>query len=197
MTRGITIITADEQEIRPPTPHGNTWAGTGQAGGVNRTAARPLADQPFYKRLALLGRNHLFAERAVDKSIFDVERPPAHSYIYDIELATLQRMVIHDLQHKLVAIVKRIHGYMETDEDDMKKARKLLEDYSTAIRNYDFMLEKKDKARRTWNAFVRMFSAFQAVTTRTATISCRLTPGASYSNRVTSQPSTIEQRWAC
>lgn len=48
---------------------------------------------------------------------------------YDIELATLQRMVIHDLQHRLVRLVAHIHNNQYADVGAMDTARRLLDDY--------------------------------------------------------------------
>lgn len=54
---------------------------------------------------------------------------PGTSRVYDMELATLQRMVIHDLQHRLVRLVAHIHNEQWADEPSMDMARGLLENY--------------------------------------------------------------------
>ncbi|KAJ6183921.1 hypothetical protein N7519_005222 [Penicillium mononematosum] len=61
---------------------------------------------------------------------------------YNIALSTLQRMVIHELQRKLVSNVKDIVRAHEVTEASMATAQDLLTQYTNAIRDYDFMTEK-------------------------------------------------------
>lgn len=75
--------------------------------------ADTLEDLDFPQRLAVLG----------DPNLFRKDR------YYDIELATLQRMVIHDLQHRLVRLVAHIHNNEYADEGAMDTAKRLLDDY--------------------------------------------------------------------
>lgn len=123
------------QEIEPETPPGSTLAGRAPHNDANLTTHQPLPDQLFYARLAGVSANHLFAERTAEAGIFDklfdIEQPK--SDIFDIELATLQRMVIHDLQYQLVAVVKKAHSRRDLSKKDMKQARKLLEEYCRLI----------------------------------------------------------------
>lgn len=75
--------------------------------------AEALEDMEFPQRLAVLGDTNLLGKNR----------------FYDIELATLQRMVIHDLQHRLVGLVAHIHNKQYADEGAMDTARRLLDDY--------------------------------------------------------------------
>lgn len=72
-----------------------------------------LEELDFPQRLAVLGGPSLFGKNR----------------FYDIELATLQRMVIHDLQHRLVRLVAHMHNHQYADEGAMDTAKKLLDDY--------------------------------------------------------------------
>lgn len=74
---------------------------------------RSLEDLDFPQRLAVLGGLSLFGR----------------TKFYDIELATLQRMAIHDLQHRLVRLVAHIHNNQYADEGAMDTARRLLDEY--------------------------------------------------------------------
>lgn len=76
--------------------------------------ARALEDLDFPQRLAVLGGTNLLGKNR----------------FYDIELATLQRMVTHDLQHRLVRLVAHIHNKQYADEGAMDTAKLLLDDYS-------------------------------------------------------------------
>lgn len=51
------------------------------------------------------------------------------SKVYDLHLAGLQRMVIHDLQHQLVEIVAKIHNTQFADQKSVDSAERLLEEY--------------------------------------------------------------------
>lgn len=75
--------------------------------------AETLEDLDFPQRLAVLGGPSLFGR----------------DRFYGIELATLQRMVIHDLQHRLVRLVAHIHNNQYADEGAMDTARRLLDEY--------------------------------------------------------------------
>ncbi|KAJ0114948.1 hypothetical protein J7T55_004691 [Diaporthe amygdali] len=125
------------QRIPPTSRPSSALNGGALYDGEYSIGPESLGELPFYRRLALVADGHLFAKRKPDVTLFD------------IELATLQRMVIHDLQHQLVALVKRIRDRQDTGEREMNEAKKLLEDYSTATRNYDFMLIKKAAAKST------------------------------------------------
>lgn len=72
-----------------------------------------LENLDFPRRLAVLGGPSLLGQKR----------------FYDIELATLQRMVIHDLQHRLVRLVAHIHNNQYADEGAMDTARRLLDEY--------------------------------------------------------------------
>lgn len=86
---------------------------------LNRSniAARDLENLTFPQRLAVVGDAHMFAKEG------------KHSRVYDIQLAGLQRMVIHDLQHQLVEIVAKIHNTQLADQRSMEAAKRLLEEY--------------------------------------------------------------------
>lgn len=74
---------------------------------------RRLEELEFPQRLAVLGGPSLFGK----------------TQSYDIELATLQRMAIHDLQHRLVRLVAHIHNNQYADDAAMDIARRLLSEY--------------------------------------------------------------------
>lgn len=76
-----------------------------------------LKDYDFPQRLAILGDAHLFFKRLPKERI------------WDIQLGTLQRMVIHDLQSQLVTLVGRIHATQLADEAKMNEATMLLDKY--------------------------------------------------------------------
>lgn len=83
----------------------------------DRITAEGLELLKFPRRLALVAERHLAATRRDD------------SDVYNVELATLQRMVIHDLQRQLLQLVGRIHDEQTADAQKMEDAKKLLEDY--------------------------------------------------------------------
>ncbi|PGH05726.1 hypothetical protein AJ79_06743 [Helicocarpus griseus UAMH5409] len=91
-----------------------------------------LSDLGFHDRLAATGIRHLYARSPL------TQKPLS----YNIELSTLQRMVIHELQRKLVFLVKGIVRQQEVPDATLEKAHSLLAQYTTAIRDYDFMAEK-------------------------------------------------------
>lgn len=88
---------------------------------VNRynISDRGLEELDFPQRLAVLGGPSLFGKT---------------NRFYDIELATLQRMAIHDLQHRLVHLVAHIHNNQYADEGAMDMARRLLDEYCKIYR---------------------------------------------------------------
>ncbi|CAI7633575.1 unnamed protein product [Penicillium glandicola] len=64
---------------------------------------------------------------------------------YNISPSTLQRMVIHELQHQLIMDVKNIERTHEITKASMQDTQNLLTKYNTlanAIRDYDFMIDK-------------------------------------------------------
>lgn len=79
-----------------------------------------LGRKSFEERLRILGDTHLFG-----KSLDVTDRLVS----YDIELAILQRMVIHDLQDQLVEVTGKIHNSISASRANMRKARRLLKDY--------------------------------------------------------------------
>lgn len=90
---------------------------------LTRPRAKTLEDLDFRQRLAILGDGSLVVER------------PRTSMIYDMELATLQRMAIHDLQHRLVRLISHIHNEQWADQTAMDMAKGLLEDYCEYLQN--------------------------------------------------------------
>ncbi|KAI9371146.1 hypothetical protein BJX61DRAFT_543944 [Aspergillus egyptiacus] len=95
-----------------------------------------LSHLKFHDRLAASGIRHLYAP-------YPSKDNPR---LYRIALSTLQRMVIHDLQRKLVLVVKRIYRRQEVSAQSLDRAQELLAQYTAAIRDYDFMTEKLNSA---------------------------------------------------
>lgn len=82
-----------------------------------RLDAANLEHLDFPQRLAVLGGPNLFGK----------------THFYNIELASLQKMVIHDLQQRLVRLVADIHNKQWAGEGTMQTAKKLLDDYCKTL----------------------------------------------------------------
>ncbi|KAG8164163.1 hypothetical protein KVR01_006081 [Diaporthe batatas] len=102
---------------------------------------KALGDEAFGERLRILSDTHLFPKK--------FQRPGVNvaPESYDIELAILQRMVIHDLQDQLVNLTNDIHNSRNVSRGMMVVAGRLLREYTEAIRNYDFMREQNSLAK--------------------------------------------------
>lgn len=84
-----------------------------------------LSGLGFYDRLAAVSIRHLYGKGTGSRT--------QNSESYNIALSTLQRMVIHDLQRKLIFLVKRIVRRQEVSDAALKKARRLMAQYSGSI----------------------------------------------------------------
>lgn len=152
--RPATVTEEAEIPTAPPqnTPTNRPWPGTIHSGspvitvqlgsrppGVPSGGTEPvgrfhmdpevLEKLDFPRRLAVLGGPNLFGKNR----------------FYDIELATLQRMAIHDLQHRLVRLVAHIHNNQYADEGAMDMARRLLDEYCKISSQY--LPLKQERAR--------------------------------------------------
>ncbi|POS70454.1 hypothetical protein DHEL01_v211147 [Diaporthe helianthi] len=99
-----------------------------------------LGERDFEERLRVLCDTHLFPKKFLDSNDDEPES-------YDIELAILQRMVIHDLQDQIVVLTHKIHNSTKADRGMVENAEILLKRYTEAIRNYDFMNEQNSLAK--------------------------------------------------
>ncbi|KAJ5629702.1 hypothetical protein N7528_003359 [Penicillium herquei] len=111
-----------------------------------------LSDLEFHDRLTAAGINAVY-----------YRSPPEQPLSYNIALNSLQRMVLHELQSKLVGVVRKIVQKQGVEEDLMENARELLGKYSMCLdyqssfdsfscpnkirlaaanRDYDYMTEK-------------------------------------------------------
>jgi hypothetical protein len=80
----------------------------------------PLSKMEFYDRLTASGIRHLYGRAGT----------PQEPKSYKIELSTLQRMVIHDTQRKLVLLVRQIVRQHRVNSITLKRAQTLLSQYS-------------------------------------------------------------------
>jgi hypothetical protein len=80
-----------------------------------------LPGMKFHDRLAAAGLRHLFAKRSHRKG-------PS----FDIALGTLQRMVVYQLQRKLVRVVKRMYVRQRVSDKLLRETQELLKQYSTS-----------------------------------------------------------------
>lgn len=80
----------------------------------------PLSKMEFYDRLTASGIRHLYGRAGT----------PQEPKSYKIELSTLQRMVIHDIQRKLVLLVSQIVRQHRVKSITLKRAQTLLSQYS-------------------------------------------------------------------
>lgn len=160
LPRSPTPSSFQHAEDRPqtPEPHANpitTNRPIRTLRGANARKRRlknaSLSRLGFYDRLLKAGVPTLYGQ-SISKSVVS----------YEIALSTLQRMVIHDLQQKLVMNVKDIVRTHEVTEESMDTAQEMLSKYSmfflynkdhketlpnglpiaNAIRDYDFMTRK-------------------------------------------------------
>lgn len=83
-----------------------------------------LGDKPFGERLRILCDTHLCPKKFEGP---DIDVAPES---YDIELAILPRMVIHDLQDQLVNLTNDIHNSPNASRGMMAVAGRLLREYS-------------------------------------------------------------------
>lgn len=84
---------------------------------AGKVTARDLEDLRLQQRLAIVADGRLVGPR------------PNSNDAWNLELATLQRMVIHDLQHRLVSLVAHIQDEQWVDEVTVDIAKTLLDDY--------------------------------------------------------------------
>ena len=119
--KGISLQAGPEQEVPLSDHDSNDWS------NHQRLDFGELQDLAFSRRLVAAGERHLLA------NIFDDVDDGGLLISREVQLGTLQRMVLHDLQRQLLQIVRDIHESKNATPGLMSSASLALAKYCTCL----------------------------------------------------------------